>query len=57
VGIIINDSIPVTGLYDRALTKPGSITYLIPGIVTDVSAILVAKITYHKKTCINRRIL
>lgn len=44
--MIINDSIPVTGLYDRAFTSPGSRTYLIPGIVTEVSAIFVARITY-----------
>ena len=45
VGTTTNDSIPLLGSYVRALTNPGSTTYLIPGIVTDVSAILVASIT------------
>lgn len=45
VGIMISDSIPLFGSYDRAFTNPGSITYLIPGIVTDVSAMFVANIT------------
>lgn len=44
--MMINDSIPVTGLYERAFTSPGSITYLMPGIVTEVSAIFVASMTY-----------
>lgn len=46
VGTTTNDSIPLLGSYVLALTNPGSTTYLIPGIVTDVSAILVASITF-----------
>ena len=42
------DSTPVRGLYALAFTKPGSTTYRIPGIVRDVSAILVANMTCKK---------
>lgn len=35
----INDSIPVLALNDVSLLNPGSITYLIPLMVNDVSAI------------------
>lgn len=38
-------SIPVLGLYPRTLTMPVSITYRIPEIVIEVSAILVARMT------------
>ncbi|KAG9796191.1 hypothetical protein KCU88_g240, partial [Aureobasidium melanogenum] len=38
-GTTTKDSIPVRGLYWFSFTKPGSITYTIPSIVREVSAI------------------
>lgn len=44
------NTIPILALYIRSLTTPVSITYLISGIVIEVSAIFVAKIIYiHTK--------
>jgi len=40
-------SMPDRGLYDFCFENPGSITYTIPSIVRDVSAIFVARITYE----------
>jgi hypothetical protein len=37
--------IPADGLYSFCLARPQSITYLMPGIVRDVSAMLVARMT------------
>lgn len=42
----MRDSIPVLGLYEVCFPKPLSITYIIPSIVKEVSAMLVAKITF-----------
>lgn len=39
-------STPVVFLYERYLTKPQSTTNLTPGIVTEVSAILVDRIIF-----------
>jgi hypothetical protein len=38
-------TIPVPGLYSFCFARPQSITYLMPGIVSDVSAIFVARMT------------
>ena len=42
-----NDSMHRVALYALALTIPLSMTYRTPGMVTDVSAMLVAKITFR----------
>lgn len=44
IGTIFNESIPVVLLNYFIFYNPQSITYLIPGIVTDVSAIFVDRI-------------
>ena len=47
MGVSRSDSIPVFGLYELILQYPGSTTYLIPSMVNDVSAILVARTTFR----------
>lgn len=48
IGTILREFIPVKLLNYFIFCKPQSITYLIPGIVTEVSAILVDKIIFVK---------
>uniref|UniRef100_A0A2M4DJ41 Putative secreted protein n=1 Tax=Anopheles darlingi TaxID=43151 RepID=A0A2M4DJ41_ANODA len=40
-------SVVLSAEYHFSLTNPQSMTYTIPGMVTDVSAILVAKTTFR----------
>jgi hypothetical protein len=44
-GVISSDSMPVRGVKLFCLQKPGSITYTMPSMVSDVSAMLVASTT------------
>ena len=46
IGVTIKDSIPVLGLNVVYLANPQSITYIMLSIVTEVSAIFVAKTTF-----------
>lgn len=54
IGVTTSDSIPVLALQLFCLQNPGSMTYIMPLIVRDVSAIFVAKITQIKKKIYNR---
>jgi len=47
MGVTIKLSIPVRGLYEVYLANPQSITYMIPSIVSEVSAIFVANTTFR----------
>src|SRR5690606_41866807 len=47
VHVLTKDETPVTGSYCRSFTRPQSTTYLIFGIVSDVSATFVA--TTHSR--------
>jgi hypothetical protein len=41
IGVTCNESMPILGLNTLSLQKPVSMTYLMPSIVSDVSATLV----------------
>ena len=45
-GVTIRLSIPDLGLNEVYFSKPQSITYIIPSIVNEVSAIFVARMTF-----------
>src|SRR5216684_3359708 len=49
--------IPVLGLYEFCLTKPGSMTNTTPSIVIDVSAIFVASTTFRAPSGVGSNIL
>ncbi len=46
IGVTTRLETPVRGLYALCLLKPGSTTYVMPSIVSDVSAMLVARTTF-----------
>src|ERR1700722_10339633 len=56
-GTTTNDDIPVLGLYEFCLTKPGSITKTTPSMVIDVSAIFVARTTFLAPGGVGSKIL
>ena len=48
MGDTSSDSTRMRGLYTFCLLKPGSITYTMPSIVSDASAMLVAAMTLRE---------
>mmetsp|Transcript_15676 Transcript_15676/g.59484 ORF Transcript_15676/g.59484 Transcript_15676/m.59484 type:complete len:308 (-) Transcript_15676:713-1636(-) len=55
-GTTCSDSTPVRGLKEFCFTNPASITYLIPSMVSDVSAMLVEKMTLRAPSGVGSKI-
>lgn len=56
-GTTISEDMPVLGLYEFCLTKPGSITKTTPSIVIEVSAMFVANTTFLAPSGVGSKIL
>jgi hypothetical protein len=56
-GTTVSEAMPVRGLNEFCLTKPGSMTNTTPSMVIDVSAMLVANTTLRAPSGVGSKIL